>query len=43
LLAETFTDIEAFEGTCYKAAAWQPCGITKGCGRRTPLRLFRPQ
>ena len=26
LLAETFTDIEAFEGTCYKAAAWQPCG-----------------
>ena len=34
LLAETFTDIEAFEGTCYKAAAWQPCGITKGFTRR---------
>jgi hypothetical protein len=33
LLAETFTDIEAFEGTCYKAAAWQPCGITKGFTR----------
>jgi hypothetical protein len=30
LLAETFTDIEAFEGTCYKAAGWQPCGTTKG-------------
>jgi hypothetical protein len=30
LLAETFTDIEQFEGTCYKAAGWQPCGITKG-------------
>lgn len=34
LLAETFTDIEAFEGTCYKAAAWQPCGITKGFTRQ---------
>lgn len=33
VLAETFTDIEAFEGTCYKAAGWQPCGLTKGFGR----------
>jgi len=33
LLAETFTDIEAFEGTCYKAAGWLPCGVTKGFGR----------
>jgi hypothetical protein len=33
LLAETFTDIEAFEGTCYKAAGWQPCGTTKGFTR----------
>ncbi|NUN52834.1 MAG: DUF4338 domain-containing protein [Planctomycetaceae bacterium] len=33
LLAETFTDIEAFEGTCYKAAGWEPCGLTKGFGR----------
>jgi hypothetical protein len=33
LLAETFTDIEAFEGTCYKAAGWQACGLTKGFGR----------
>jgi hypothetical protein len=33
LLAETFTDIEQFEGTCYKASGWQPCGISKGFGR----------
>ncbi len=24
LLAETFTDIELFAGTCYKAAGWAP-------------------
>ena len=33
LLAETFTDIESFEGTCYKASNWQPCGLTKGFER----------
>lgn len=33
VLAETFTDIESFEGTCYKAAGWEPCGMTKGFGR----------
>lgn len=33
VLAETFTDIEAFEGTCYKAAGWEPCGQTKGFER----------
>lgn len=33
LLAETFTDIESFEGTCYKAAGWSPCGLTKGFER----------
>jgi hypothetical protein len=33
LLAETFTDIEAFEGTCYKAAGWEPVGTSKGFGR----------
>jgi hypothetical protein len=33
LLAETFTDIEAFEGTCYKAAGWQPLGLSKGYSR----------
>ena len=30
LLAETFTDIEQFEGTCYKAAGWQERGLTQG-------------
>ena len=33
VLAETFTDIEQFEGTCYKAAGWQPCGTTRGFER----------
>lgn len=33
LLAETFTDIEAFEGICYKAAGWVPCGESRGFGR----------
>lgn len=33
LLAETFTDIEAYEGTCYKATNWEACGHTKGYGR----------
>jgi hypothetical protein len=33
LLAETFTDIEQFEGTCYKASGWIPCGQTKGFKR----------
>lgn len=33
VLAETFTDIEAYEGTCYKAAGWEACGRTKGFGR----------
>jgi hypothetical protein len=40
LLAETFTDIEQFEGTCYKAAAWQPCGITKGFTREHRADFF---
>lgn len=33
VLAETFTDIEQFEGTCYKASGWLPCGKTKGFER----------
>jgi len=33
LLAETFTDIEAFHGTCYKASGWKPSGLTKGYAR----------
>jgi len=33
LLAETFSDIEAFEGTCYKASGWQGLGKSKGYSR----------
>lgn len=33
LLAETFSDIEACAGTCYKAAGWQPLGRTQGYSR----------
>jgi hypothetical protein len=33
LLAETFSDIEAYEGTCYKASNWIACGQTQGFGR----------
>jgi hypothetical protein len=41
LLAETFTDIESYEGTCYKAANWEPCGITKGFGREHRADFYR--
>jgi hypothetical protein len=34
LLAETFSDIEAYEGTCYKVANWIACGQTKGFARQ---------
>lgn len=30
LLAETFVDVERFAGTCYKAAGWEPLGLTDG-------------
>jgi hypothetical protein len=33
LLAETFTDIESYEGTCYKASGWLPLGLSKGYSR----------
>ncbi len=33
LLAETFTDPEAYEGTCYKASNWQPAGTSAGYSR----------
>ena len=33
LLAETFTDIEAYAGTCYKASGWIPLGLSKGYSR----------
>lgn len=41
VLAETFTDIEQFEGTCYKAAGWLPCGMTKGFSRHR-ADFYRP-
>jgi len=41
LLAETFTDIEAFEGTCYKAAGWEPCGMSKGFERKHRADFYR--
>ena len=46
LLAETFTDIESFEGTRYKASNWQPCGIDlpaayqPGCDLQTAERAL---
>jgi hypothetical protein len=33
LLAETFSDIEPYEGTCYKASNWIACGQTQGFAR----------
>jgi hypothetical protein len=36
LLAETFTDIEAYVGTCYKAAGWEALGKTQGYARHRP-------
>jgi hypothetical protein len=33
LLAESFTDPEAFNGTCYKASNWEPVGMSAGYAR----------
>lgn len=33
LLAETFTDPEAYAGTCYKASGWEPVGMSQGHSR----------
>jgi hypothetical protein len=33
LLAESFTDPEAYSGTCYKASGWQPVGMSEGNSR----------
>ena len=33
LLAETFTDPESFEGTCYKASGWEAVGMSQGNSR----------
>jgi hypothetical protein len=36
LLAETFTDPEAYTGTCYKASGWEPVGMSQGHSRHRP-------
>jgi hypothetical protein len=33
VLAETFTNLESYSGTCYKASGWEAVGKTKGYGR----------
>ena len=33
LLAESFTDPEAYAGTCYKASNWEPVGLSAGYAR----------
>jgi hypothetical protein len=40
VLAETFSDIESYEGTCYKASHWMACGQTKGF-RRHRIDYYR--
>lgn len=35
---ETFVDPERFRGTCYRAANWQPLGITTGLGKDSRTR-----
>ena len=40
LLAETFTDPEQFEGTCYKASNWLQVGQTKGYKRGHRLDYY---
>lgn len=46
VLAETFTDIEQFHGTCYKAAGWQAVGMSQGYARHRAdfyIRNDRPK
>ena len=46
VLAETFTDIEQFHGTCYKAAGWKAVGMSKGYARHRAdfyIRNDRPK
>jgi len=33
LVAESFTDPEAYSGTCYKASNWEPVGMSEGNSR----------
>jgi hypothetical protein len=35
---ETFVDPQRFRGTCYRAANWQPLGITTGRGKDSRTR-----
>ena len=39
LLAETFTDPESHAGTCYKAAGWEPVGMSGRDGRHYAEKL----
>lgn len=41
LIAESFTDPEAYAGTCYKASGWQPVGMSQGNSRHR-ADLFVP-
>jgi predicted transposase YbfD/YdcC len=41
LIAESFTDPEAFAGTCYKASGWVPVGFSKGF-RRHRADYYQP-
>jgi hypothetical protein len=36
LMAESFTDPEAYNGTCYKASGWEPAGMSAGSSRARP-------
>ena len=36
LIAESFTDPEAFKGTCYKASGWMAAGMSAGSSRARP-------
>src|SRR3954447_2720651 len=36
VVAESFSDPEAYAGTCYKASGWQPVGMSAGHSRHRP-------
>jgi Domain of unknown function (DUF4338)/DDE_Tnp_1-associated len=36
LVAESFSDPEAYAGTCYKASGWEPLGMSQGHSRHRP-------
>lgn len=38
---ETFVDAARYRGTCYRAANWQPLGLTTGRGHNAPTRRPR--